>query len=154
MSDRVVVLRVTESRVTVEVPPEKIEDVVKALRDVVEAKSELRTITGVRYGLGFQLPRKYAEEAHAALFGPAEAVGDVVVDGGASVSTEDTNAADANVVDDTPVPEEMKLEEPPRSGRGSGETAWVAFLEQEGVAIPEGATRDDLIEQWDAHRNV
>lgn len=148
MSDRNVVLHINERYVVAEVPPEQVTEVVGKLRDVLDnPKVELRTVTGVRYGLGFQVPRKYAEHAHAALFGPADAVGDVVVDG--------VPEPHVNDVDDTQGHTAIaEAKEPPRSGRGSGEAAWVAFLQQQGVDSPADATRDELIELWDAHRNA
>lgn len=149
MSERNVVLHVGERYVVAEVPPEQVAEVVGKLRDVLDnPKAELRTVTGVRYGLGFQVPRKYAEHAHAALFGAADAVGDVVVDGVPAPQVDDVDDTQAT----TDTPEVTEVTEPPRSGRGSGVDAWGTFLNKQGVPVPEDATRDELIELWESHR--
>lgn len=38
---------------------------------------------------------------------------------------------------------------PPKSGSGSGRDAWAAYAEQQGVTVPEGATRDDIVAALD-----
>ena len=35
--------------------------------------------------------------------------------------------------------------EPPRSGRGSGRDVWAAYASEQGVAVSDDATRDDII---------
>lgn len=35
--------------------------------------------------------------------------------------------------------------EPPRGGPGSGRDAWAAYAESKGIAVPEDATRDDIV---------
>lgn len=40
---------------------------------------------------------------------------------------------------------EMAAPEPPRSGRGSGVEAWVAYAESLDLLVPEDATRDEVI---------
>ncbi|AUM16448.1 MULTISPECIES: hypothetical protein [Rhodococcus] len=42
-------------------------------------------------------------------------------------------------------------EVPPRSGRGSGLTAWQQFLDHQDITYPADATRDDLVDLWDTH---
>lgn len=45
------------------------------------------------------------------------------------------------------------LTRPPQSGKGSGEKAWALYAESLQLAVPEGATRDDivaLVEAYDA----
>lgn len=49
-------------------------------------------------------------------------------------------------------PDEDGGAEPPRSGRGSGLDAWVAYAEGVGIDIPEGASRDDVIALVDAQK--
>ncbi|SNS58607.1 hypothetical protein [Rhodococcoides kyotonense] len=47
------------------------------------------------------------------------------------------------------------VEEPKRGGAGSGGEVWYAFLEDQGVEIPDDVTADDrteLIALWDAHK--
>lgn len=44
------------------------------------------------------------------------------------------------------------LMEPPRTGSGSGLDAWKAYADQEKLAVPEGAKRDDIIAIVDAAR--
>ena len=45
--------------------------------------------------------------------------------------------------------EETGAKEPPRSGAGSGEDAWRAFLTEQNIDAPEDASRADLIALWD-----
>ena len=40
--------------------------------------------------------------------------------------------------------------EPPRSGKGSGVNEWRKYAEQVGVSVPDGASRDDIVELIDA----
>jgi hypothetical protein len=42
--------------------------------------------------------------------------------------------------------------EPPRSGKGSGMDAWVAYAQSLGIEVPNGASRDDVIALVDAER--
>lgn len=74
------------------------------------------------------------------------------------VSDELAAKAGFEVTDDTPEPEgqeadgqEAEVEEPPRSGTGSGEDAWRAFLAAQDPPIeaPADASRNDLIALWD-----
>lgn len=39
--------------------------------------------------------------------------------------------------------------EPPRSGQGSGVDAWRDYAEASGIDVPEGASRDDIVELVD-----
>jgi hypothetical protein len=68
-------------------------------------------------------------------------------------SVPDDVAARAGFGDGEPVEAEQadqEPQEPPRSGKGSSEDAWRAFLADNGIDVPEDAkTRDDLIELWD-----
>lgn len=43
---------------------------------------------------------------------------------------------------------------PPRSGKGSGEAVWQAFLTSQGIEFPADAERGDLIALWDAHKDA
>lgn len=45
------------------------------------------------------------------------------------------------------------LTEPPRAGRGSGIEAWTTYVEALELEIPDGASRDDLIELVDQHND-
>ncbi|HWU21556.1 MAG TPA: hypothetical protein VN088_08525 [Nocardioides sp.] len=38
---------------------------------------------------------------------------------------------------------------PPRSGRGSGTEAWASYAASNGVAVEDGASRDDIIAALD-----
>lgn len=49
-----------------------------------------------------------------------------------------------------PDPEVDPEDEPPRSGKGSGLDAWVAYAESLGIEVPEDASRDDVIDLVDA----
>lgn len=44
-----------------------------------------------------------------------------------------------------PLDPEFTPEEPPRSGKGSGLDAWATYARQLGHAIPDDASRDDVI---------
>lgn len=39
----------------------------------------------------------------------------------------------------------LDVPEPPRSGKGSGVTAWREYADQTGVTYSDSATRDDII---------
>jgi hypothetical protein len=39
----------------------------------------------------------------------------------------------------------VKLEKPPVAGQGSGEKAWKAFADQEGIEYPADAKKDDIV---------
>lgn len=41
-------------------------------------------------------------------------------------------------------------EEPPRSGRGSGEDVWREYANGLDIEVPEGASRDDIVALVDA----
>lgn len=47
--------------------------------------------------------------------------------------------------------EKSGAEEPPRSGRGSGEDAWRTYATGLGIDVPEDAGRDDIVALVDAH---
>lgn len=38
------------------------------------------------------------------------------------------------------------IEEPPRSGKGSGRDAWAAFAEANGVPVDDESSKDDIVE--------
>lgn len=50
-----------------------------------------------------------------------------------------------------PEPEPETVEEPPRSGKGSGEEAWKTFLKKREFEFDETLERNELIALWDAH---
>lgn len=133
-----VIVEVGNRWATILAPAEERARVAAALAEVVDdPKRELRTVTAVRYGLGFRVPVRYADQVHAALFDAT----DLEVDAELLDTTEaDTEGPDAAV------------DEPPRSGRGSGEEAWRAFLDKQGVNYPDDANRDELVELWDAQQ--
>ncbi len=54
-------------------------------------------------------------------------------------ATPATETADDDANADSPPPP------PNRQGRGSSAEAWTAWAEQAGVAVPDGATRNDII---------
>lgn len=41
-------------------------------------------------------------------------------------------------------------DEPPRGGPGSGRDAWAAYAESKGIAVPDDASRDDIVALVDA----
>ena len=50
-----------------------------------------------------------------------------------------------------PETETVLAEEPPRSGKGSGEEAWKTFLKKREFEFDETLERNELIALWDAH---
>ncbi|MBT2265917.1 hypothetical protein [Rhodococcus erythropolis] len=50
-----------------------------------------------------------------------------------------------------PEPEPETVEEPPRSGKGSGEEAWKKFLTDQKFEFDPKLERNELIALWDAH---
>lgn len=51
-----------------------------------------------------------------------------------------------------PETETVPAEEPPRSGKGSGEEAWKTFLKKREFEFDETLERNELIALWDAHQ--
>ena len=51
-----------------------------------------------------------------------------------------------------PETETVLAEEPPRSGKGSGEEAWKTFLKKREFEFDETLERNELIALWDAHQ--
>lgn len=49
----------------------------------------------------------------------------------------------------TPAPSAVAA--PPRTGPGSGRDAWAVYAKQQGVDVPEGATRDEIIGLTEGH---
>lgn len=66
----------------------------------------------------------------------------------ASVEDEVPAAASEPAVEPTPSPTAVAgdVPQPPRAGRGSSLEAWTAYATHLGVAVPESATRDEVIE--------
>ena len=50
-----------------------------------------------------------------------------------------------------PETEPETVEEPPRSGKGSGEEAWKTFLKKREFEFDATLERNELIALWDAH---
>ncbi|MGQ5692134.1 hypothetical protein ACSVIA_20280 [Rhodococcus erythropolis] len=50
-----------------------------------------------------------------------------------------------------PETEKVPIEEPPRSGKGSGEEAWKKFLTDQEFEFDATLERNELIALWDAH---
>ncbi|RDI32452.1 hypothetical protein DEU38_103185 [Rhodococcus sp. AG1013] len=70
-------------------------------------------------------------------------------------SVPDDVAERAGFGDREPVaPPSTEPQEPPRSGKGSSEAAWQAFLAAQGIEFPEDAERGALIALWDAHKDA
>ncbi len=53
-----------------------------------------------------------------------------------------------------PVDDDGQVQEPPRSGKGSGVTAWREFAARPDVNldVPADASREEIIAAWDASR--
>ena len=106
-----------------------------------------------RPGLRFRVPLAVAERA--GLVDAADADESSTPEPPVTSSeTDDRTSADEPPAESSTESSTPDVEEPPRSGTGSGEKVWRAFLEKQGVEIPESATgRDDLIELWDARQS-
>jgi hypothetical protein len=48
--------------------------------------------------------------------------------------------------------DEGQDDEPPRSGAGSGTSAWRTHAESLGLTVPDGAGRDEIVALVDQHR--
>lgn len=76
------------------------------------------------------------------------------------VSDELATKAGFGEYDDDPEPlpesesEPETVEEPPRSGKGSGEEAWKTFLKKRQFEFDDTLERNELIALWDAHTGV
>lgn len=108
--------------------------VASALLRLVDDRSEVRTVTHVRGGLGFKVPARYRDAVHEALVAQVEEV-EAVVEG---------DGADLN-------PGGSEFEAPPRN---AGRDDWAAFLDAREVSYPEDSGRNDLIEIWDAREET
>lgn len=74
-----------------------------------------------------------------------EQVGDHLLDGATAAPAKDEKPNGSNAGAGG------EITEPPRAGRGSGLDAWTAYAEHLGIAVPDGAQRDDVIELVDQH---
>ncbi|MDH6279529.1 hypothetical protein [Prescottella agglutinans] len=70
-----------------------------------------------------------------------------------SVSDDVAERAGFGGAESLPEPE-SEPKEPPRSGKGSGEAVWQAFLAAQGIEFPADAERGELIALWDAHKDA
>jgi hypothetical protein len=106
--------------------PDQIQDVAKRLLKAAgDRSSEIRTDTSGS-GLAFVVPDDIAEKAG---FGS----------GYEEVEPSEPAGTDEEIID-----------EPPRSGDGSGRDAWREFLTAKGVEWNATASRDALVELWDS----
>jgi hypothetical protein len=125
--------------------PDQTQDVARRLLAAADDPNVVETDTsGDR--ISFRVPD---EVAAAAGFGDADAPDDD------SEPNDDEpgpaqNAPTQGDTADTPIAPSDDVEEPPRSGAGSGKEAWRAFLDAKKIPIPEGVdTRDELTALWD-----
>ena len=68
-------------------------------------------------------------------------------------ATSDSDGADEGNDESPSNLDASSVTRPPQSGKGSGEKAWALYAESLQLAVPEGATRDDivaLVEAYDA----
>ncbi len=106
-----------------------------------------------------------AQEVARALLEAADSPDDVHTDtSGPSlafvVSDELATKAGFGEYDDDPEPlpetepetETVPAEEPPRSGKGSGEEAWKTFLKKRQFEFDETLERNELLALWDTHQ--
>jgi hypothetical protein len=127
--------------------PDQTQDVARRLLAAADDPNVVETDTsGDR--ISFRVPD---EVAAAAGFGDADEPDDTERDvdqGDKPESSQD--AAEQGDTADTPIAPSDDVEEPPRSGAGSGKEAWRAFLDAKKIPIPEGVdTRDELTALWD-----
>lgn len=106
--------------------PDQVQDIARALLEAADSPDEVRTDTS----------------------GPRLAF---------IVSDELATKAGFGEYDDDPEPlpapeaEPETVEEPPRSGKGSGEEAWKKFLTDQKFEFDPKLERNELIALWDAH---
>lgn len=83
---------------------------------------------------------------HAALIGNPKAwVGGTVPAEPAPPHLPPAVGGDESVPDPSPTPDPQALPVPPRSGPGSGATAWAEYAAAQGVDVEDGAGRADII---------
>lgn len=102
-------------------------EVARRLLDAAESADQVQTVTSGNT-TGFSVPDDVAERAG---FGDGEPV--------------EPAAAPDPVAD---------VQEPPRSGKGSGEAVWQEFLTAQGIEFPADAERGELIALWDARKDA
>lgn len=106
--------------------PDQVQDIARALLEAADSPDEVRTDTS----------------------GPRLAF---------VVSDELATKAGFGEYDDDPEPlpesesEPETVEEPPRSGKGSGEEAWKKYLTDQKFEFDPKLERNELIALWDAH---
>lgn len=106
--------------------PDQVSDVARALLEAAESPDDVRTDTSGK-GLAFVVSDELATKAG---FGEYE--------------------DDPEPLPETE-PEPVLVEEPPRSGKGSGEEAWKKFLTDQEFEFDPKLERNELIALWDAH---
>lgn len=129
--------------------PEQVQDVARALLEAADSPDEVRTDTSgprlafivsdelaTRVGFG-----EYDEDPEPLPEIEAETESEAAVE-----QTTETNPAV-----DLVKPEAIPVEEPPRSGKGSGEEAWKQFLKDQEIEFDKTLERNELIALWDAH---
>jgi len=77
--------------------------------------------------------------------GPSGPPGDVDSSDGTSGDAGSSGSSDGGGSGADPV-------EPPRAGRGAGAEAWTAYAAALGITVPDGASRDAVIELVDQHK--
>lgn len=63
---------------------------------------------------------------------------------------EELTGAEQEALDQVEGDDEEGDDPPPRGGAGSGVGEWSSYAQSKGVAVPEGATRDEIIAALDA----
>lgn len=112
--------------------PDQVQDIARALLEAADSPDEVRTDTsGPR--LAFVVSDELATKAG---FGEYD---------------DDPEPLTELELELEPEPEPETVEEPPRSGKGSGEEAWKTFLTDQKFEFDPKLERNELIALWDAH---
>ena len=112
--------------------PDKAQEVARALLEAADSPDDVRTDTSGP-SLAFVVSDELATKAG---FGEFE---------------DEPESLPEPEPEPEPETETVLAEEPPRSGKGSGEEAWKTFLKKREFEFDETLERNELIALWDAH---
>lgn len=112
--------------------PDKAQEVARALLEAADSPDDVRTDTSGP-SLAFVVSDELATKAG---FGEYD---------------DDPEPLPETEPEPEPETETVPAEEPPRSGKGSGEEAWKKFLSDQKFEFDPKLERNELIALWDAH---
>ncbi|MDI9914364.1 hypothetical protein [Rhodococcus sp. IEGM 1379] len=130
--------------------PEQVSEVARTLLDAADLPDDVRTDTsGPR--LAFVVSDELATRAG---FGEYDEDPEPAAEPDTEIEIETAleQLPEANPAVDLVKPETVSVEEPPRSGKGSGEEAWKLFLKDQEIEFADTLERNELIALWDAHQ--